>query len=398
MTAIGTIGPQHTAPELVPPARQELERLAALRAPGKVFVTCYVRLGVEERIRHRYRIAVRDRARELILAFNQVGVPHEGREQIRRDLERIDAWLSNAGLLPHARGVAIFACEALDVFQAFPVPRVLQTRVLLDEGPRIAELYGAAELLGRTLVALVDRGHVRLFEVKDSEVEELPCPILPTTRGGKFHGDRGGAPGWGEHDFDDRIREERHRQAAAVARTLTELAARGPCQGLVIAGPAKATAEQLRFLPEALRAKVMGTPRLNPTMATLAEVRAAALDALEEAERTKEHRLLADLGNAIGGGWAVTGARATLRALGKGQVRVLLVPAGQIGGGFRCADTGRLVLAKGDCRGEGTPVPVADLVNQAIEEALGQRVEVVVVHDPEVAELLEGLAALLRFR
>jgi peptide subunit release factor 1 (eRF1) len=68
------------------------------------------------------------------------------------------------------------------------------------------------------------------------------------------------------------------------------------------------------------------------------------------------------------------------------------------GRGFRCSATGRLVLAKGDCRNEGQPQAVRDLVDEAIEEGLHQRVRVVIVPECEGAEAVDGLAATLRFR
>jgi peptide subunit release factor 1 (eRF1) len=75
-----------------------------------------------------------------------------------------------------------------------------------------------------------------------------------------------------------------------------------------------------------------------------------------------------------------------------------LIRPDQSGSGYRCADTGRLVLSTAECRGEGTPTPVADLVNAAIEEGLRQRSGIAVIHDPEVARGIDGLAAVLRFR
>lgn len=68
------------------------------------------------------------------------------------------------------------------------------------------------------------------------------------------------------------------------------------------------------------------------------------------------------------------------------------------GRGFRCSATGRLVLAKGDCRDEGQPQAVRDLVDEAIEEALRQQVRVVIVPDCAGAKAVDGLAATLRFR
>jgi peptide subunit release factor 1 (eRF1) len=100
----------------------------------------------------------------------------------------------------------------------------------------------------------------------------------------------------------------------------------------------------------------------------------------------------------IGSGWGVNGITPTLRALSRGQVRSLLVHAVVSEPGFRCGDSGRLALHERECRGEGEPVPVLDVVDDAIEEALRQGVDVNVVYEPEARDAIEGLSALLRFR
>jgi len=94
----------------------------------------------------------------------------------------------------------------------------------------------------------------------------------------------------------------------------------------------------------------------------------------------------------------VNGSRPALRALARGQVRTLLIRTDVTGSGYRCPDSGRLVLSAAECRGEGTRQPVANLVNEAIEEALGQGVAVSVIHAPELAAAIDGLVAELRFR
>jgi len=99
-----------------------------------------------------------------------------------------------------------------------------------------------------------------------------------------------------------------------------------------------------------------------------------------------------------GSGWAVNGISATLDALSKGQVRTLLVRADASVPGFHCSATGRLSLNARDCRGLGNAVPAPDIIDDAIEEALRQRVDLDVVFEPDAADTINGLAALLRFR
>jgi peptide subunit release factor 1 (eRF1) len=247
-------------------------------------------------------------------------------------------------------------------------------------------------------VALVDRTHCRFIEVTAFEGNELSGLTLPATRGGKYHSDRQDSPGWGEGDFHNRIQEERRRHAAAVARQLERLVAERQYEGIVVAGPSRTVAEQQRFLSRSMASRVLGTLPLNPTAATPAAVREAVLKLRAVWERSHEAAVVASVEQGMGVGWAVNGVRPTLRALNRGQVRVLVVPAGQTGGGHRCGQSGRLVLASSDCRGEGVPMPIPDLVSEAVEEALNQGVEVEVIDDRKVAAGVDGLAALLRFR
>ena len=51
-----------------------------------------------------------------------------------------------------------------------------------------------------------------------------------------------------------------------------------------------------------------------------------------------------------------------------------------------------------DLRGEADVVPVIDVVDDAIEEALRQRINVNVVYEPAAKKVFHGMAALLRFR
>jgi peptide subunit release factor 1 (eRF1) len=379
-------------------AAEVLARLAQVRAARPIVISVYLRLEVQDRIRNRYLIALRDAVRQANEAVGRSGVPHPEREALHHDLARVQDHVDNARDLPHSPGLALFACESLGLFEAMPLPRVLQTRLLLGDRPRLAEALAAVEAFGRIIVALVDRTHARFFEITAFDVEESSCVQLPATRGGKYHSDRADSPGWGERDFHNRIREERHRHAAAVAHQLAVLVAKGPCQGIVLAGPAKSIEDHQRFLPRSLATRVLGTVRLNPTAATTADVRRAALDVRATWERSHEAAILAELDQGVGSDWAVKGVRPTLRALSRGQVRVLVVPAGQAGYGYRCTGSGRLVVTQEDCLGEGEAVLVSDLVSEAVDEALQQHVEVEVIDDPELKEGVDGLSALLRFR
>ena len=57
-----------------------------------------------------------------------------------------------------------------------------------------------------------------------------------------------------------------------------------------------------------------------------------------------------------------------------------------------------LAIGAVELRSDGDVVPTLDVVDDAIEEALRQRVALDVVHDADAAAELDGMAALLRFK
>jgi peptide subunit release factor 1 (eRF1) len=375
-----------------------LDRLTRLPAGLHRVVSCYVRLEPRDRTRHRYFIVLKDRMKALQEDPQMVTLGREERLAVGRDLARIQGYLEQVRDLPHARGLAVFACEGLDLFAAVPLARVHRTRVILDDTPWVAELVAASREAEPIVVALLDRAIAKFFTVSPAGAVEVSGGFTVSARGGKFHSDRQDAPGKGERAYHGRLAEERHRHYALIAERLEELVQDEPAREIVVAGPDDHTAALVRFLPDSLAGRVLGTARLNPTSATPAEVQEAASRTGEEHERKTVAAGLARLEDSIGTGWAVEGARQTLLALSRGQVRTLYVQENLEGGGFRCSATRKLVLAKADCAGEGDPQPVRDLVDEAIEEALRQRARVVVVPRDAAEEAVDGLAATLRFR
>lgn len=375
-----------------------LERLRAVQSDAPRVISCYLRLDPPARQGHRYLQELKARSQELEHWVEDADLPHGVREEVRADLAELAAWLSEPRNLPHAPGLALFVCRRQRLFEPVPLGRVHRTRIDVDRAPLLQELLGAREAFGRYLAVLLDRRHARLFDVGAFDALELPGLAPIGRRGGKFAADRGDAPGWGERDYHQRVETEKHRHYAAIARELTRLAAATPFRGIALLGPEEHTRALRHFLPRAIAGIVMGESPLNPTAAAEAEVHSAVWEQQRDQERAQERAQLEAVETGTATGFAVNGPRETLRALSRGQVRVLLVPVTQRGAGFRCADTGRLVLSQAECRGEGIPAPVPCLVDRAIDQALGQGAEVVVVDDPEVAGAIDGLAAMLRFR
>jgi peptide subunit release factor 1 (eRF1) len=375
-----------------------LSRLTRLRTDDHRIVTCYLKVEPRDRARGKYLIKLKNRVRLVEQGLESLGLPRSVRDEVSADIARIQDQLKDPKRLPATQGLAVFACGPLKLFELVGLPSVHRSRLAVDRTALVRELASVEDEVGTLLTVVLDRTAARIFQVTAFGTEELEDIRADSTRGGRFHGDRGDSPGRGEHTWNNRIREEKQRHYAAVAQRLFELHRKQAVHGVVLAGPGKEAGAVAAFLHPYLADRLIGVVSLNPKEAKSAMVHEATLAARSEFEREAERSTAHGLSDALGAGWAVDGLADTLRALGRGQVRTLLVDGDAQGPGYRAMASGRLALTDRELRGEGEVVPVLDVVDDAMEEALRQRVEVEVLYDEAARGTIHGLAGLLRFR
>ncbi len=375
-----------------------LAKLTKLRTDQHRIVTCYLKVEPRDRARGKYVIKLKNRVREVEQALEGLALPRGVRDQVSADLKRIFDQLREPARLPASQGVAVFACGPLKLFELVGLPSVHRSRLAVDRTPLVRELASVEDEIGTLLTVVLDRTTARVFEVTAFGAAELETIKAGSTRGGRYHSDRADSPGQGEAQFNNRIREEKQRHYAAIAERLFFHHRRRPVHGIVLAGPGKDAGAVAAFLHPYLAERLMGVVSLNPKEAKVAVVYEATLAARAEFERESERSIARGLEEALGQGWAVDGFEGTLRALGRGQVRTLLVDADAQGPGFRSSKSGRLSLTEQGLRADGDVVPVLDIVDEAIEEALRQRVEVEVLYDDQARAAIASLGGLLRFR
>jgi len=387
-----------------------IDRLTAIGVTPHWVVSCYLKLEPRDRGRGKYLIKLKNRAKRLTGGLEAGGLTRAERTQVEADVERIREHLSQPSQLPPGRGVAVFACGPLRLFEVVPLPHVFRSRLVVDHSPLVRELAALDSEFGRVICAAYDRTAARFFGVSAGGVEELPSLTAgETTRTARFHGTTKGRQGRaagrgpsvggsapGEHNFNQRIREEKQRHYATIAQRLFELIRERPVRGVVLAGSGADVGGVEPHLHPYVAEALLGMARINPKTASETDVLEAVLDLRSEMEREWERHHLSELKEGMGTGWALNGMTATLAALARGQVRTLLVDSTAERPGFRCRADGRLVLTASACGGDAQPV--SDVLDEAIEEALRQGAHVDVVEDPEVRRHVDGLACLLRFR
>lgn len=388
-----------------PGAHSLLDRLTDAATDDAWVVSCYLKLEPRDRSRGKYLIKLKNRMRDRLQWCEDQGMSREDRQQVAGDLDRIRDYLAQPSNIPTGQGIALFASKPLELFETIPLPRVFRSRLAVARTPLVRELVALDDEFGLVLCAVCDRTSARIFSVTAFEVREVEdLRAADSQRAGKFHGPRSfGAAGKGitaagEHNYHQRVREERQRHFAAVAERLFGLSRGVPVQGIVLAGVGADAGAIIPHIHPYLADRVLGTARLNPKHATPAAVMDAVLAVRSQREREWEAEHVRRLEETVGARWAVNGVRATLDALARGQVRTLLVRPDAFARGFRCGGNGgRLTVVSEDCGADGA-VPVADVVDDAIEEALRQGSHVDVIEDATARAAVDGLAALLRFK
>lgn len=373
--------------------------LADLLALGEQpwVISCYQKLEPGDRAGEKYRIKLKNRLRRAAERLDIFGVGHATREAVTDALREIEAFFSHPTNLGGGRGFAVFAAD--DFFRVVRLPYVLKSRVVLDRTAVVGELVALTETGTRLLAVVADRASARFFDVTLDGVTELDGLVAPDhTRAGKYHGGGIGPQARsGEYRFHTRIREEKQRHFAWVAETAARLSRARGFDGLVVGGIGAEADALLPHLETTLRDRVVGVLRLAPKKASPADVREQSLALLSDAAETAAAEAVGELVGLLETGWAVAGVEPTLRALARGQVRGLVVDHDAAVPGFRLSESGRLTTSASAGRGEGEAQPIADLLDDAIEEGLRQRARVHVVRG-DLARRFDTLAGILRFK
>ncbi len=376
--------------------------------------TLYLKLGPRERENFGYKISFKNLAKGLRDEIGKSGLSRDALESVEADLSKIQSFIDTPDTLGECRGIAIFSCSGGGLWEALKLPSLDRNQLLIDRSPIIGQLYKADDVHRHIVTVLIDRKKARIFSIGLDGAEEILDYFEPSAeRSTKFHNPQGkytkkSAPasgarnlsqGFGEFTFNRTIENEIHKHFKYVAQMLKDYCRNEKVNWLVLGGTDENVTEFSHHLPTDLRDKLAGTVNIDLERVKPSLVTEASLDALDKTRAARQKKLLREFADKLPVGYAADGLRATLDALRKDQVRVLLVEDGFKQPGFLCPESGEYFLEAGEeCTGGGGAVPVADLVDRAIEEAFGQGAEVEIIQDESSKKQFHGTGAILRFK
>lgn len=375
----------------------------------------YLKLGPEERKNFQYKITLKNLIKEQKDKLNEKNYTNEAIQSVETDLEKLTDYFENPDNLTACRGIAVFSSAGERLWEVFKLPYVYRDRLIVNSSPLVRQLITINNEFGITVIVAIDRKKARFFNISLDGAKEVSDYFYPeATRGTRFKTQEGGfkqkvSPttgggevphGLGEYGFQRMIENELHQHFKYVAEKLFDYYKENKFDRLIIGGFDQVLDDFSNHLHTYLKEKSLGTISIDVNMAKPDELVEKALDFLETKERENEKKLIREFEEKSPLGLAVNNLPSTLKSLMMGQVRILLVLEEFRHSGYRCPDSGILVLEERDdiCPEGKTPLPVADVVDDAIEEALAQSAEVTIIHDDEAKKKIDGIAAILRFK
>jgi peptide chain release factor subunit 1 len=296
-------------------------------------------------------------------------VEDPGFSEVSEDLKRLDEFV-DLGFEPEGwRGLAVFSCKRLDLWQACPLPETVNPVLRMSDRPYLAPLLSIVDQHQRFGVVLAGERLTRFLTVFMGQVKEHEELALD-------------------------LRAMGPAQGCSVSQRLAALSSEQEFSRIVLGGPSEVMGRLAGHLRTELPQPLILDESLGPD--TLASVVLELITSYEnEARQAREnvltHRLL-DL--AASGGPAVLGLEQALQALRRNQVRLLLARDGYAKMGRRCPRCGDLSLAYPRCPACNCPTEaVFNVVEEMIARALDSHCEVMRLLHPSPLDNMGHIGA-----
>jgi peptide subunit release factor 1 (eRF1) len=345
--------------------RGRLRRLAELRPQRGMVLSIFFNLDPSE------FATPAARATELNSVVNAAarkveeveGLEHEERIALRTDVERVREVLRGPGLASNGtHGLAVFACGPADVLEIVRLPHPIESRAIVDDHACVEPLV-RSESTERWCVLLVNRRTARIFLGTAAGLEEIDHIEGDTHR----QHDQGG---WSQKRYQRSVEQEKLNHVGHALDTLFARFKRRPFDHLVVGAPEELVTEVEEKLHPYLRARLAGRLGIDVENSTAAGVSSAAAEVIDHHIAAVEREVLDRLQQGIGrGDRGVSHPEPVMEALEQARVEILLLA-------------------------EDFDAPELD---EAVEKAITQSAQVLVIRHHDDLVMHGGIGAVLRF-
>src|SRR3954454_978754 len=314
------------------------------------------------------------------------GLTHDERMALRDDVERVREVLTGSDIAANGtRAVAVYACGPEGLLEVVRLRRPVDNRVVLDRTACVEPLVmqGTDE---RWMVLLANRRCARLFFGPGDALEETDR-IVDDVHQQHNQG------GWSQLNYQRSVEKEVSDHLQHTADVAFDLYKQQGADRLLIGVPQELIGDVKGKLHPYLTERIAGKISVDVENASLDDVCAAAQEAITVHIMRSEREALDRLAQGVGtGGRGAAGIAEVLDALNQARVETLLIAENFRAAGRVDFEAG-LLLPEGADSGE----PVEDIVEPAIEKAIEQSANTLVVRHHDDLVPLGGIGAVLRF-
>lgn len=380
---------------------EQLDRLAAFDPSPYPVLSLYLNTQPNERGRDQYQAFVR---KELKARSATYPARSSEREMMERDLGRIATFLE-VDVQPSANGVAVFACDAANLFETIQLDApIAEHSLYVGDQPYLYPLARLVSQLPRYAAVLADTHRTRIVVVAEGAVaSDTPIEGVKTRRTSQG--------GWSQARYQRHVENYHLHHVKDVVAALEKIVQTEGLTRVVLAGDENVLPLLREQLPKPL-ADIVVAGASVASDASQGDVVARTLTAMRELDtRTDRDVVSAAVGAYRAGGLGVVGPDATLLALTNGQVDELLLAAslGRMGGlqGSAAAD---MALANDSALAEPAVEPAAAgepaaadmgvvrLADELVRRAQQTGARIQFIEDTSLLEPYGGVAATLRYR
>lgn len=371
-----------------------VQRLARVREGENCVVSLYLDVDGRKKIRPQDYLLHLDALIKDKLAQGQS-------ELIAKDLERIRQYVATDFERANHRGLAVFA-SGEKLWEVIPLPVPVEDQLVVNMSPHVRVLETIIDVHEPIGVLLTDRQRARLLLIEFGRVAEREEVVDPLPRHDDDKGD------WLKDHVKAHANVAASQHIRRSAQAMFELFQRHTFARLVLGVVDELRPEVERHLHAYLRSRLIGSCNLQLT-ASDDEVIAVAQEHAREADRIQDSQVVDKLraavfaneaagrtnGDSVAG---VAGLDHTLKAVFEKRVDTLLVSEGYAAEGWRCTGCGFIATIGRTCSMCGVEMTlVSDVVEEAVEDALGQKCRVEFCSDNADLDVLGRIGALLRF-
>src|SRR5918998_4758733 len=291
------------------------------------------------------------------------GLEHDARTALRADVDRVREVLQGSDVASNGtHGLAVYACGPADLLEIVRLPHPIESRAVVDSHPCVEPLIrsGSDE---RWCVLLVNRKTARIFTGEATGLQEVDHIEGDTHR----QHDQGG---WSQARFQRSVEQEKLNHLGEALDTLFTRFKRRPFDHLLVGAPDELVAEVEQRLHPYLRDRLAGRIGIDVENSSSADVQAAAAEVVDRHVAAVEREALDRMAQGIGrGDRGVSRPEPVMEALEQARVEILLL----------AEDFG------------------APELDEAVEKAIVQNAQVLVIRHHDDLVMHGGIGAVLRF-